>query len=167
MWLTRSALCGHEALSGAVRCPSGDSAAGVLRAVRRPAGRTAPCHGNRVTRRPGSRQIDGEAFQILQLAVAERAFVGGAQHHVRRPAGLQRLLPARPVQAPAVAGVQAGETVDGFGGREVVANGAVVVEGGVRVLTPTLAWSGAASRAETSAAAIQPSLTRMREIRAF
>jgi hypothetical protein len=68
-----------------------------------------------------SRQIDRRALEIGERAVTQRAFMGRAQHHARRLAGLECFLPARRAQAPAVAGLEAGKAIFRHRGREIVA----------------------------------------------
>src|SRR4051812_21200973 len=58
-----------------------------------------------------SAQVDGEALEIGQRAVGERAFMGGAERHLRCGAGLERLGPARRTKAPAVARLHSRKTV--------------------------------------------------------
>src|SRR5690606_11917184 len=58
-----------------------------------------------------SAQINREFLEIGELAVVERAFVRGGEDDARRGAGLERLLPARRAEAPAVAGPEAREAV--------------------------------------------------------
>src|SRR5262249_11591363 len=77
--------------------------------------------GSLIVARPALRQVDGEALEIGERAVAQRALVGGAQHHARRLLGLDRFLPARRAQAPAVAGLEAGKAVGRQRCREIVA----------------------------------------------
>jgi hypothetical protein len=55
--------------------------------------------------------------------MGKRTLVGGAQHHARRLAGLECLLPARRAQAPAITGLQARKAKLGDRGREIIAAG--------------------------------------------
>lgn len=75
------------------------------------------------TKRPNlsSSQIDRVPLKVSKGAVIERALVGGAQHHARRASRFERLLPARRAQAPAVAGLEAGEAESRQRRRQVVA----------------------------------------------
>jgi len=63
------------------------------------------------------------ALEVGERAVIERALVGGAQHDARRLARLERLGPARRAQAPAVAGLEAGEAELRHRRRQIVAGG--------------------------------------------
>ena len=54
-----------------------------------------------------SGQVHREAFEIDERAVAQRAFVGCAQHHAGRLARLECFLPTRGTEAPTVAGFEA------------------------------------------------------------
>jgi len=58
-----------------------------------------------------SHQINGEPHQIRERAMLQRALTGRAQYDFWRGIRLKRLLPARRAQTPAIAGLQAGETV--------------------------------------------------------
>src|SRR6185437_16770248 len=66
-------------------------------------------------------QIHRVALEIGERAVVERALMRRAQHDARRQPGLERLLPARRAQAPAVARAKAGEAAIRHRRREVVA----------------------------------------------
>ena len=55
--------------------------------------------------------------------MGKRTLVGGPQHHARRLAGLECLLPARRAQAPTIAGLQARKAELGDRSREIVAAG--------------------------------------------
>ena len=70
-----------------------------------------------------SGEIDREALEVGERAVAQRAFVRGAQHHAGRLARLECFLPTGCTEAPTVAGFQAGETEFLHRGRKVVAAG--------------------------------------------
>src|SRR5262249_55192438 len=69
----------------------------------------------------GSGQVHRKALEIGERAMIERALVGGAQHHARRLARLERLLPARCAQAPAVARLEAAEAELRHRRRQIVA----------------------------------------------
>ena len=64
---------------------------------------------------PGSGEVHGEALEIGERAVLQRTFVGRAQDHAGRLAGLECLLPAGCTQAPAVAGLEAAKANCGIG----------------------------------------------------
>src|SRR5215475_2625024 len=78
--------------------------------------------------RPASRRVHRKAFEIGERTVCERAFMRGAQDHARRLTGLERFLPTRRAQAPAIARLEAAEAelrhrrgkivAGGFGERE-------------------------------------------------
>ena len=70
----------------------------------------------------------GMGAQVFQAAPGQGAVFGGLEHDAGGVAGLQCLLPARGAEAPAVAGLEAGEAVLRQGGGEVVADGAAVGE---------------------------------------
>src|SRR5579871_6217303 len=54
-------------------------------------------------------EVDGVALEIRETAEFERALMRRAQHHARRVAVFESLLPARRAQAPAVALLQSGK----------------------------------------------------------
>jgi hypothetical protein len=72
---------------------------------------------------PCSVDIQRETLEVGERAMSKRTLVGGPQHHARRLAGLECLLPARRAQAPAITGLQARKAKLGDRGREIVAAG--------------------------------------------
>jgi hypothetical protein len=70
-----------------------------------------------------SGEVHREPLQINERAGVEGAFVRSPQNHTGRLARLERLLPARRTQAPAVAGSQAGKAKLWHRRRKVIAAG--------------------------------------------
>src|SRR5262245_60817988 len=64
---------------------------------------------------------DGVLFQLVERDDVQGHSMGRLEHDLRGGTGVQRLLPARGAQAPAVAGLEAGEAVLRQRRREVVA----------------------------------------------
>src|SRR5437660_4670673 len=77
---------------------------------------------DRITR-PRSGEVHRKAFEIGERAVVERAFVRSAQHHVGGLARLERFLPTRRAQAPAVARLEAGKAELRHRRRKIIAAG--------------------------------------------
>ena len=96
----------------------------------RPAGATTAAGARRKIRsRPAggddahrSGQVDGVALEVLERDDLQRRGMGRPQHHPRRHARLQRLLPARGAQAPPIAGAQPRKAELLARGRQVVAS---------------------------------------------
>src|SRR5262245_22807381 len=70
-----------------------------------------------------SGEIHREALEVGERAVAERAFVRGAQDNAGRLTRLECFLPTRRTETPTVAGLQAGKAEFRHRGRKVVAAG--------------------------------------------
>jgi hypothetical protein len=70
-----------------------------------------------------SGEVHREPLQIGERAVVEGAFVRSPQNHAGRLARLERFLPARRTQAPAVAGPQAGKAKLWHRRRKIIATG--------------------------------------------
>src|SRR5258708_8617665 len=68
-----------------------------------------------------SGQIDRKALEVGELAMLERALVSGSQHDPRRLPGIERFLPTRRTETPAVAGVEAGKAILRNRRRQIVA----------------------------------------------
>src|SRR6185503_4423304 len=66
---------------------------------------------------------DGVLLQVIERNDLQGHRMGGLEHHLGGAAGIERLLPARRAQAPAVARLEAGEAVLRHRRREVVAPG--------------------------------------------
>ena len=70
-----------------------------------------------------SSEVQGETLEIGERAVVGGAYVRSPQDHAGRATRLQRLLPARRTQAPAVAGPQAGKAELRHRCRKIIAPG--------------------------------------------
>src|SRR5579883_29714 len=68
-----------------------------------------------------SLKCDGVLLELVERDDLQGDGVGRLEHDLRRRAGIERLLPARGAEAPAVAGLQPGEAVLREGCAEVVA----------------------------------------------
>ena len=77
-------------------------------------------------------------LEILQPAVLERPLVRRLEHDARGLAGHKSLLPAGGAQAPAIAGLEAGELEFGHGRAEVVAAGLEKVRNSAVISTQTV-----------------------------
>ena len=86
-----------------------------------------------------SGQIHRKPLQIGERAVVEGAFVGSSQDHAGRATRLERLLPARRTQAPAVAGPQARKAELGHRRRKIIAAGFGKLEKAAVVIAQTVA----------------------------
>jgi hypothetical protein len=64
---------------------------------------------SRPTTASASGEVHREPLEIGELAVVEGVFVRSSQDYAGRLARLERVLPARRIEAPAVAGPQAGK----------------------------------------------------------
>src|SRR5262245_20772268 len=73
------------------------------------------CFANRMDA-TWSRQVHRKALEIGERAIAQRAFVGGAQDHARRLARLERFLPTRCTETPTIAGLEPGKAEFGHRG---------------------------------------------------
>src|SRR5579872_4934588 len=69
------------------------------------------------------RKIDGVFLEVGERAMFQSALLRGAQHHAWRRTSIQRFLPARRAQAPAIARLQTIEAVLRVRGGQVVAGG--------------------------------------------
>ena len=101
--------------------------------------------------RLGSGQVDCEAFEIGERAVAQSTLVSGAQDHAGRLARLECFLPTGCTQAPTIAGFQAAKAELRHRCRKIVAAGFGKLEkpgghdGADRVATDVLSPSVAAA----------------------
>src|SRR5262249_8773542 len=68
-------------------------------------------------------EVECVALQVDELDDLEGGLVGCRQHHAWGGSGLERLLPARRAQAPAVAWLEAGKAEFRVRGGKIVANG--------------------------------------------
>ena len=79
-----------------------------------------------------SAQIDGMRLEIREAAMFEGAFVGCHEHDPRRLARLERLLPARRAETPAITGAKSGKAEGRQWRRQVIAGGSAEFEEFVR-----------------------------------
>src|SRR5260370_31674826 len=68
-------------------------------------------------------EVDCEALEVRERAVAQRTFMRAAQDHARRTPRLQRFLPARCAQTPAITGLQSRKAEFRHRRREIIAAG--------------------------------------------
>src|SRR5262245_43199561 len=100
-----------------------------LRCFAATAGRPGPCTHVRSSEgcpsKPAGQlgQIHREALEIGERAIAQRAFMGGAQDHARRLARLQRFLPTRRTETPTIAGLEPGKAEFRHRRRKIIAAG--------------------------------------------
>src|SRR5450755_3668891 len=78
--------------------------------------------------RDQSIKVNRKAFEVCEPAMTQRPFMGSAQSNPRRMPGLQRLLPPRRAQTPAVTGFQPRKAEFRHRRGEIVATGCRVVE---------------------------------------
>jgi hypothetical protein len=73
-------------------------------------------------------EVDRQPLEVRERAEAQGTFMCSAQDHARRTPRLQRFLPPRCAQTPAITGLQSGKAEVRDGRREIVAAGLRILE---------------------------------------